>query len=129
MQTLLTFFMASMVGALYFSAAVVLKYAAQLPPWGAVVAAVALLALACLIEVEVLRRARFGEMVILTIAFEVTLTVVFSRLALAEAFSPRDMAGIALLGLGLVLLLLGGEHAPNATQTVALVSADSERMG
>ncbi|MDZ4093735.1 MAG: hypothetical protein U1D35_02350 [Paracoccaceae bacterium] len=112
MFVFITFFMAFLTAGFYVLAQVILKHWSDLPFWLAASAALASLGLACLVETEVLRRARFGEVVVLIITFEVAMAFVLSRLAFGEAYGLRDGFGFGLLLLGLGLLLWG-DHTGN----------------
>lgn len=105
MSVILTMSLAFIASVFYVGAAVFLKQWSNFPPVVAVLGIGVCLTLACLAEIIVLQRARFAEVVILIITFEVGVAVVLSHLAFGEAFSLRDLTGIALLAIGAGVLL------------------------
>lgn len=117
MSYALTLMLAAIAAMFYVGATYVLKIWNQLPPAVAMFSALALLSLACLAELEVLRRARFGDVVVLVIAFEVTLALVVSHLVLSEVYTGRDLVGLAVIALGLGILTWEGAGRAVDTQT------------
>lgn len=105
MSVILTMSLAFIASVFYVGAAVFLKQWSNFPPVVAVLGIGVCLTLACLAEIIVLQRARFAEVVILIITFEVGVAVVLSHLAFGETFSLRDLTGIALLAIGAGVLL------------------------
>jgi drug/metabolite transporter (DMT)-like permease len=105
MSPFVTFLLSFLVSLASLGASVVLKNWHVMPLWGAVLATVALLGLASLAEIEVLRRARFAEVILLIIALEIAIAFVLSVALMGESYLPRQALGmgVILIGMGLVL--------------------------
>ncbi|MCF8487433.1 MAG: hypothetical protein K9G71_19750 [Rhodobacteraceae bacterium] len=105
MSVIVTMSLAFIASIFYVGAALFLKQWSSFPPVLAVLGITVCLALACVAEILVLQRARFAEVVILIITLEVGVAVVLSHFAFGEAYSLRDLTGIALLAIGAGVLL------------------------
>ncbi len=66
----------------------------------------AAMALACgaVMEVEVLKLNRLGHIIVLIVAIEVAATFALSVFIFGEAYSTRELAGVAVIGLGILIL-------------------------
>jgi drug/metabolite transporter (DMT)-like permease len=107
MSAIATAFLAGFAALFYLAGAVVLKNWSHLPPVIAVLAVVLALGVASVLEIEAMRRARFGDVVVLIIAVEVALACLLSRYAFAETYTWRDVAGGAAVLAGVILLVQG----------------------
>jgi drug/metabolite transporter (DMT)-like permease len=126
MSVFITLALAFSASFFYVGAAVFLKQWPSLPPLVAVAGILGCLALACLAELHVFRRAGFAEVVILIITLEVGMAVLLSRLAFGEVFTLRDGFGMALLVMGAAVLLWHPEKQP--VLETALPKAGQSRL-
>lgn len=107
MSVSFTLFLALLAALFYVAAALILKTWAVLPVWLALAGIMAAFSGACVVEMEVLRRARFADVVVLIIAFEVVIAVMLSRPLLGEIYTGRDLVGLVVVVSGLAILLWG----------------------
>lgn len=119
MSGLVTVFLAFLAAVFYLAAAVILKQWSQLPLWLAASGALVTLGLACAVEYEVLRRARFADVIVLIIAAEVAMAALLSQMAFGDGLRLRDGLGLVVIVVG-VVILLGGHDARQDTQAQAM---------
>lgn len=99
-----TLLLCLLAAALYVIAAIFMKtLGAGSTAIGAIAALIAL-GLAAVVEIEILRSARLGAAMFFIIAFEVALTVVAAVLVFRESYTAREVAGLALIALGMAVV-------------------------
>jgi multidrug transporter EmrE-like cation transporter len=74
-----------------------------------------LVAAAVWLEIEVLRATRMGHVVVLMLAIELVLTFAVAYFFLGETYSVREIAGVAVILLGMIVLSSGSSDAGTAT--------------
>lgn len=133
MSALLTIFLATGAAFFYMAASWAMK------AWGGtslvllVPAVLVILAIGAVFEIEVLKFARLGHVIVMVLAIEMLMTFVVSTMVIGETYTPREVTGIAIVVAGLMMLnwpaseRIAGPHAEagsSSTTTVKTVRLD-----
>ena len=111
MSPMITILLASGAAFFYMSASWIMK------AWGGstylilIPAVLVTLAAGALFETEVLRTSRLGHIIILILAIEFLMTFVVAIWLLGENYTPREMAGAAVVLVGIAMLCVTPRHA------------------
>ncbi len=111
MSPLMTVLLASGAAFFYMSASWIMK------AWGGstylvlIPAVILTLSTAAWFEIEVLRTTRLGHVIILILAIEFLMTFVVAIWFLGEKYTPREMAGAAIVLVGIAMLCMTPNHA------------------
>jgi drug/metabolite transporter (DMT)-like permease len=98
--------------------------------WGAsslfvVVPAVLLtLAVGVFFEIEVLKVARLGHVIVLVLAIELVMTFLIATTVLGESYSPREMLAVAVIAFGIGLLSWRADAPASSTAQIPAVRPD-----
>ena len=88
----------------------------------------ALAVIGILMQIEALKSVRLGHIVVIVIATEVLLSMIFAWVFFAETYTMREGAGIALVIVGVSILALGDSAGPaQATRAIPAAAADEPR--
>jgi multidrug transporter EmrE-like cation transporter len=104
MSSPLTLLLAGGAATFFVSANWIMKeYASAALP---LVIPAAAIALACgaVMKVEALKLNRLGHMIMLIVAIEVAATFALSVFMFGESYSPRELIGVAVIGVGVLIL-------------------------
>jgi multidrug transporter EmrE-like cation transporter len=121
MSSPLTLLMATGAAAFFVIANWIMKqYAGTALP---LVIPAAAIALACgaVLEIEALKLNRLGHMIVLIVAIEVAATFALSIFMFGEAYSSSELVGVAVIGLGVLILTSAASVSPERVSELETV--------
>ncbi len=105
----------SAVAAFFFMAATWgMKVLSLSPAWVSLPVIFVLLGLGALVEMEVLRATRLGQVAVVMLAFEIIMSFVVACIILGEHYTLRELLGIGVIVSGMALLSYGPGRQPVA---------------
>ena len=126
MSPLTTLGLAFAIAALYVVTTYMMKVFTDLPVWFfAPVLTVALVA-AIALEIHILKTERMGSIFVLILSLEVIMTMMCAYWILGEAYSLREMAGLAIIVAGIAVAWWPREQSvPAVRDGGAIISSDT----
>jgi drug/metabolite transporter (DMT)-like permease len=103
----------SAVAAFFFMAATWgMKVLSLSPVWVSLPVIFALLGLGALVEMEVLRATRLGQVAVVMLAIEIIMSFVVACIVLGEHYTLREILGIGVILTGMAMLSFGPGQSP-----------------
>jgi multidrug transporter EmrE-like cation transporter len=116
MSPLITIALSAVAAFLFMAATWGMKVLSLSPAWVSLPVVFVLLGLGALIEMEVLRATRLGEVAVLMLALEIIMTFLVAIIILGEQYTLQEILGIGVIVTGMALLSSGMRQGPVAEQ-------------